>query len=115
MKLMVIILHFIVLLSYGNASATHKEKAIKLAEVCLDVRTDGEFKLGHVKGAVHIPLAILEKNIENKIKDKNTPIFMHCRSGGRSGRAMKILKKLGYKNLVDLKTLAKAKEHFKNK
>ena len=54
--------------------------------VILDVRTNDEFKSGHIKGAVHIPLDQVQKNMD-KIKKFGKPVVAYCRSGNRSGMA----------------------------
>ena len=69
--------------------------------VLLDVRTQEEYSEGHIEGSKNIPL----QNIgmaETVIKDKNTPLFVHCRSGGRSAQATSILKRMGYTNVEDI-------------
>lgn len=60
----------------------------------IDVRTAGEFKGGHVKGSVNIPLQTIESNI-SKIKKMNKPIVFCCASGMRSGQATSIAKRNG--------------------
>lgn len=53
-------------------------------------------------GAINIPLYELEKCCDCKLKDKETIIIAYCRSGKRSLKAIKILKKAGFKNLYNL-------------
>jgi|TARA_B110000240_G_scaffold130432_1_gene144810 rhodanese-related sulfurtransferase len=57
----------------------------------IDVRSVGEFKTGHPNGAINIPLETLSNNL-NKLKKHGVPIIMVCKSGMRSGQAVKILK-----------------------
>ena len=56
----------------------------------LDVRTKREWKNGHIKNAVHIPLNELSDRI-NEVKKFNKPIITCCESGMRSAQAAKIL------------------------
>lgn len=60
--------------------------------VLLDVRSEDEYKDGHIEGSINIPL--------NKLAaidlPKETPIFVYCLSGGRAGRAAAFLQKAGY-------------------
>ena len=72
-----------------DLSAIKKEGAI-----ILDVRTPGEFKGGHGKGSVNIPLDQVKGKIE-KIKAYKKPIITCCASGMRSGSAASILKSNG--------------------
>lgn len=77
-----------------------KAKSVK-GSVILDVRTVSEYNDGHIKDSVNIPVEIIE-DVENQIKDKNTPLFVYCLSGARSGSAVRILKKMGYENASDM-------------
>lgn len=70
--------------------------------IILDVRTDEEYKEGHIKGSIHIPVAELEERAIKELKDKNEQIFIYCRTGNRSETASKMLIKLKYKNVYDL-------------
>lgn len=69
--------------------------------VLLDVRTPEEFKEGHIPGSKNVPLQTIER-VANIIEDKNTPIFVHCLSGGRSGQAASVLEKMGYNNVINI-------------
>lgn len=60
----------------------------------IDVRSPAEFKSGHVKGAVNIPLQQIGNELQ-KIKKQNRPVITCCRSGARSGAAAKRLKDFG--------------------
>jgi len=69
--------------------------------VVLDVRTEEEYKTGHLKGAVLIDFRNpeFEKNV-NKL-DKKKTYMLYCRSGNRSGQAMEIFKKNGFKKVYN--------------
>lgn len=68
----------------------------------VDVRTPGEYRSGHIKGSVCIPLDQLEDQIGTVVPCRDTPLYLYCRSGARSGRALMVLKDLGYTNLTNL-------------
>ena len=68
----------------------------------LDVRTEKEFKKGHIPGAINLPRGKLEFVIDKDIPDKNAPIVVYCRTGGRSALATYTLVKMGYKNLKNM-------------
>lgn len=70
-----------------------KTLAQKGAQI-IDVRTPGEFKSGHIKGAVNIPLQTLSDQLSKIRKDK--PVITCCASGMRSASAKAILKSNGY-------------------
>lgn len=69
--------------------------------VLLDVRTKEEYAERKIEGSINLPLQEIEK-ISSIVPDKNTPIFLHCRSGKRSGKAAKILTSLGYTKVVNI-------------
>lgn len=77
----------------GGESVDYKQLVADGA-VIIDVRTPSEFKGGHAKGAVNIPLDTLDKNLK-KIQAYKKPLVMCCASGMRSGRATSFLKSKG--------------------
>ena len=78
--------------------------------VLLDVRTPEEHKTGYLEGALLLPLAELESKISSTVSDKNTPIYIYCRSGRRSGTAVEKLKTMGYTDLHNLGGVKDAQE-----
>jgi len=62
----------------------------------IDVRTPDEFGAGHLVNARSIPLQDLESRLGEI--DKSKPVLLYCRSGHRSGNALKILQDKGYKD-----------------
>ncbi len=68
----------------------------------VDVRTADEFKDGHIQGAKNID--IMSEDFEKQLGklDKTQPTLVHCQSGGRSTRALKVFEKLGFTNLIHL-------------
>ena len=65
----------------------------------IDVRTPEEYSSGHIPNAININIndSEFEQKIENL--DKNEPILVYCRSGGRSGSAASILEEKGFKKI----------------
>ena len=68
----------------------------------LDVREPDEFtgELGHIAGAVLIPLGELAERTGALSKDK--PIVAVCRSGVRSAHAVRFLAEAGFERLANL-------------
>lgn len=62
--------------------------------IIVDVRTPQEFRDGHFKGAVNIPLDRI-RNEAVALKKKQKPVILYCRSGSRSGIAKSILRAAG--------------------
>ncbi|MBS4218674.1 rhodanese-like domain-containing protein [Bacillus sp. FJAT-49711] len=67
----------------------------------IDVRTIGEFSRYHITGFKNIPLHVLSQQANQLMKKR--PIIVVCQSGMRSKKASKILKKLGFKNIMNVK------------
>ena len=78
---------------FGGTSVDFKA-LVKEGAMIIDVRTPSEFKGGHIKGAVNIPLQSLQASYA-KIP-KNKTIITCCASGMRSGSAKNLLKAAGY-------------------
>ena len=77
------------------------ENLVKNNNFLLDVREDYEFEVGHIKGAVNIPLRNLVAELNSIPKDKN--IYVYCRSGHRSLDAAGFLNGLGIENVYNIK------------
>ncbi len=77
----------------AEPSVNFKELTEKGA-VIVDVRTPAEFKAGHIKEAINVPLDTVSRQLQ-MIKKINKPVIAVCRSGSRSGMAINILKKAG--------------------
>ena len=69
--------------------------------IVLDVRTEEEYRGGHIKGAVLLPLDRIEDEAETVLPDKEAEILIYCRSGRRSAEAGEVMSALGYKNIAD--------------
>lgn len=67
----------------------------------IDVRTTEEFEAGHVKDAVNIPVEDIQDGTMPET-DKDTAIYVYCRSGNRSAQAKAVLEAAGYTNVEDL-------------
>ena len=68
----------------------------------LDVREPEEFTgpLGHIEGAILIPLGELAERAGELAKDR--PIVAVCRAGGRSAQATVILQQAGFADVANL-------------
>jgi hypothetical protein len=70
--------------------------------VILDVRTPGEFAEGYIEGARMIDFQGGSFETEIASLDKNATYAVYCRSGNRSGQAVKIMQDAGFLNLFNL-------------
>ena len=79
----------------GQTSIVHWEDLSGSDAFLLDVRGPFEFKGGHVKNAVNIPLADLRNRMSELPRDRE--IWTYCYEGKRSYFALRILKQYGFK------------------
>jgi rhodanese-related sulfurtransferase len=71
----------------------------KNGAIIVDVRSVQEFKGGHIKGSINIPVDGLRNNL-GKLKGKEDKIVITCcASGMRSASAKGILKAKGFKEV----------------
>jgi rhodanese-related sulfurtransferase len=69
----------------------------------IDVRTPEEFSEGHINDAININF--YDDNFIEEMSsklDKSKPVYVYCRSGGRSGKASKKLEAAGFTKVYDL-------------
>jgi rhodanese-related sulfurtransferase len=69
----------------------------------LDVRDAKEFATGHLPRARHIPLGELSNRLEELAKYKEKAVIVTCRTGARSGGALRLLRKAGFATVYQLK------------
>lgn len=102
--------------TYTNMSACDARQMIeKEAVFLLDVRTPSEYELGHIEGAVLIPLKNVksdpdalspEELLPARMKElpcnKNTKILVYCKVGTRGAETGSLLEDAGYKNVYNI-------------
>jgi len=106
-KLMALAIIFTLGLSACHGLVTDKPAAQPLL---IDVRTEPEWKEGHLEGAVLIPYDKIGEKIEKIAPDKKTKINLYCRTGRRSGIALEALKQLGYEDVTNYGSFNDASE-----
>ncbi|MFC7356829.1 rhodanese-like domain-containing protein [Jejudonia soesokkakensis] len=68
----------------------------------LDVRTPTEYEASHLKSAQNICVTDSDFIERAEELDKDKPVYVYCKKGGRSAKASKILKELGFTKIYDL-------------
>ncbi|SEN08010.1 rhodanese-like domain-containing protein [Lihuaxuella thermophila] len=71
--------------------------------VLVDVRTDEEYRDGHIPNALHIPHDQMETRYQELERFKEQKILLICRSGRRSVMAAHVLADAGFQHLYNLK------------
>jgi len=70
--------------------------------VLVDTREDSEWARGHIPGAIHLGKAIIERDIEKAVPDKDATVVLYCGGGYRSALAADNLQKMGYRNVISM-------------
>ena len=68
----------------------------------IDVREESEFAKDHLLGAIHLGKGVIERDIETRVPDVNTPMILYCGGGFRSAMAADNLQKMGYTNVISM-------------
>ena len=68
----------------------------------VDVRTKEEFTDSHIGNAQNV--CVTDDDFKEKAAklNKEKPIYVYCKGGGRSAKAAKILKEMGFKEIYDM-------------
>lgn len=77
----------------------------------IDVRTPFEYRSGHVEGAKLIDLSSPDFMQKVEALDRDQTYYLYCRSGSRSGQAVRMMKTMGFEkahNIGGLNALARA-------
>ena len=108
-KIVTLILIFISTFSFSQEviknvdAAAFKKMIDDKIYILIDLRTADEIKnKGKIKGATE--LDFLDKNAEANIEklDKKKSYLIYCAGGGRSGDCAELMKKQGFKEVVNL-------------
>ena len=88
---------------YHKIDVVKAKKAIDEQEdiQVIDVRTASEYASGHIPGSINIPLTGIESAVLERYPDKDTKLYVYCRSGNRSAQAARLLVNQGYTNVYD--------------
>lgn len=63
----------------------------------IDVRSQGEYDLGHIPGAVNVPVDTLQSASANW--DRDATYVVYCATGARSAAAVEMMTGMGFKNI----------------
>lgn len=68
----------------------------------IDVREESEWEAGHARGAEHLGKGVIERDIEQRVPDKNVELILYCGGGFRSALSADNLQKMGYTNVASM-------------
>lgn len=83
------------------ADAVRKEDS---SIVVLDIRTPEEFAAGHLPGAVNVDFRSDDFERSLSALEREKTYLVHCESGGRSGEAMEVFDRLGFRDILHLRS-----------
>ncbi|HKM02584.1 MAG TPA: DsrE/DsrF/DrsH-like family protein [Bacilli bacterium] len=87
---------------YKNVRHFEIDEIIKNGGFVVDSRTDLEYGIHHIEGAINIPQIEMRNRLGEFPEDKNTPIYLYCNIGHTGYLAVQILKGNGYTNIYNL-------------
>ena len=78
----------------------------------LDIREPYEYEAMHINNSLNVPRGVLEtaceydyeETVAQLVEARDKEVIVACRSGNRSVFACEVMQKMGYKNVVSLKT-----------
>ncbi len=86
--------------AYKQVNVDKVRELVEKGSTIIDVRETHEYKRGHIKGAINIPLSELRHRINEIPRDK--PVYLHCRTGQRSYNATLALQNIGFDNIINI-------------
>lgn len=94
----------LIALARQNVTTLAAKEALSACQQCagviIDVREPAEYTQKALEQSINIPRGILEMQITNVCPKADTPIFIHCATGGRATLAAEQLQRLGYTNVT---------------
>ena len=70
--------------------------------ILLDVRSEQEYAEGHMRGSICIPNYEITCKARKLLPNKKAVIVAYCEYGGRSKKAVNLLRQMGYENVYNL-------------
>lgn len=109
MKYFLGLLSLIIGTNTGAASASPTTTVDRSNVVIIDVRTPQEYNQGHVDKSLNIDFLNADFKTQIAKLDKNKLYGLYCRSGNRSGQALKVMKQMGFTQVENLGSLEQAR------
>ena len=100
-----VLLFFPKVLSRDNKVLGSKEVTLLINRepaMLVDVRSEADFRAGHITNAINIPLDQIEVQINKITSNSKKNIIVYCQKGVRSAQAFRLLNKLGLPKLFTI-------------
>jgi len=85
----------------GDISSQDARVLVRDGARLIDVRSVEEYIDGHIDGAQNVPINDLSDHIDD-LGSRSIPTILYCRSGYRSSKAAKVMRKAGFKQVYNL-------------
>ncbi len=82
--------------------AFQQELESATAKQLIDVRTPQEFQSGHIAMAKNINIYDADFKAQLEKLNREQPVYVYCKVGGRSAKAAETLQELGFSHIYDL-------------
>ncbi len=91
-------------LSPGKISQSELSDMIEGGDdfLLVDVRTEGEYTMGHLPGAIVIPYDEFDTRYQEILEFKDRSVVLYCHVGGMGDYAGRVLLKNGFTNVKNL-------------
>ncbi|MBL4870097.1 MAG: rhodanese-like domain-containing protein [Robiginitomaculum sp.] len=89
-------------LTHVDIHEAHKQLTSNPEIMILDLRTEEEFELFYIEGAVNVDATEKYFAFEIGELDKDKTYLIHCHSGDRSLKALDEFKKQGFKHIIHM-------------
>ncbi len=80
-----------------NVDAAGAQEAIDAGAQIVDVRTAGEYQMGHIPGAVNVPVDQIATSAQSWDRDK--AYLVYCATGARSATAVQTMQSMGFTDI----------------
>ncbi len=101
LQLFFLLLMFTLFAACSSSDGNIVWQKINEGALLVDVRTPAEHERGHLDGSLLIPHTEVAARISEFGDDKSRPIVLYCKSGGRAGKAHKVLEANGFTNVTN--------------
>ena len=92
--ILLLIAFFLIVIKYAKGNTKNYKELLNQGAIIIDVRTESEYKSGHVKNSINVPLKDLTYRINEF--DKKDNIVTVCTAGIRAESAKNFFESRGY-------------------
>ncbi|HEX2881788.1 MAG TPA: rhodanese-like domain-containing protein [Polyangiaceae bacterium] len=103
---LVALLAYFFLKRSGDLSVAQAHELVARGARLVDVRTQEEYSIGHIPGALNIPLHDLSSRL-GELRPQEHPVILYCRSGNRSQQAASLLRDAGFTAVHNLGAMSR--------